>query len=298
LVKNDKSLGQHWLKDREVLAEIASYGAEAVGGFDGAGGASGLGGSTVVLEIGPGLGTLTSALLRKFPRVVAVEFDKRLAANLPKQFVGANLEVINADFLTFDLTKMQDYGAAGGGGAGGNASGRGDYVVVANIPYYITAKIIQKLVEAENPPKRAVLLVQKEVAERIAGGKSSLLSLMVATRARASLGLVVGREYFTPPPKVDSQVLILDFGEVERGGESRRMSAEEEKHFWKVARAGFSSPRKKLAKNLGAVVSEVSGAEAGHERIERALAELKIGGNARAEDLDFATWRKLAAALG
>ncbi|MDR0979974.1 MAG: 16S rRNA (adenine(1518)-N(6)/adenine(1519)-N(6))-dimethyltransferase RsmA [Candidatus Nomurabacteria bacterium] len=283
-MKNDKSLGQHWLKDRGVLAEIAGYGAEVAGE------------NTVALEIGPGLGTLTSALLRRFRWVVAVEYDKRLADNLPKQFVGANLTVVNADFLTFDLTKMQDYGVSEGGESVSDSGGEGDYVVVANIPYYITAKIIQKLVEAKKPPKRAVLLVQKEVAERIAGGagewsangggrgKSSLLSLMVAERAAASLGLVVGREYFTPPPKVDSQVLILDFGA------KKPMSEAENKRFWRVVRAGFSSPRKKLAKNLAAVGSK--------ERVAEAFAELKINENARAEDLDFATWRGLAAKLG
>lgn len=255
-MKNDKSLGQHWLKDREVLTAIASYGAEVADE------------NTTALEIGPGLGTLTSALLRKFPRVVAVEFDKRLADNLPKQFVGAKLGVVNADFLTFDLTKMQDY------------------VVVANIPYYITAKIIQKLVESENPPKRAVLLVQKEVAERIVAGagssrvKTSLLSLMVAERATAKLGMVVGREYFTPPPKVESQVLILDFDR------NRKLSEEKRKKFWKVARAGFSNPRKKLSKNLGSV--------AGAEVVARAFRALEIDENARAEDLDFATWLKLS----
>lgn len=272
-MKNNKSLGQHWLKDREILAGIAGYGAEVADD------------KTVALEIGPGLGTLTSALLRRFKSVIAVEFDERLAAKLPKQFVGANLEVINADFLTFDLTKMQNYGEAGYGETG-------DYVVVANIPYYITAKIIQKLVEAEHPPRRAVLLVQKEVAERITAGagdggrrqKSSLLSLMVACKATARLGMMVGREKFTPPPEVDSQVLILDFD----GG--RRLTAAEDKRFWKVARAGFRHPRKKLRKNLLTVADEA--------KVKYAFRELKVAENARAEDLDFAAWKKLATLLG
>jgi len=252
-VKNKKSLGQHWLKDREILAEIADYGAAVADE------------KTAALEIGPGLGTLTSVLVGRFPRVVAVEFDEELAAKLPKQFVGANLEVVRADFLTFDLTKMQDY------------------VVVANIPYYITAKIIQKLVEADKPPKRAVLLVQKEVAERIADGKkSSLLSLMVAERAKATLGVIVGREHFTPPPKVDSQVLILDFGQW-------RLAESERKQFWRAVKAGFSSPRKKLQKNLGAIAAP--------EKIAQAFLELGISDNARAEDLTFSAWQKLAKRL-
>jgi len=259
-MKNKKSLGQHWLKDREVLTEIADVGAEIVGE------------DITALEVGAGLGTLTSALIGKFPKVIAVEYDGELAAKLPKQFVGANLEVVNEDFLQFDLTKMHKY------------------VVVANIPYYITAKIIQKLVEAENPPKRAVLLVQKEVAERIVAGageqkkKTSLLSLMVAERATASLGRVVGRELFTPPPKVDSQVLVLDFAKKQDA-----MKASERRQFWKVARAGFSKPRKKLANNLLAVADK--------EKIRQAFIDMRIAGNARAENLDFASWRRLARIL-
>jgi len=253
-VKNKKSLGQHWLKDREILTEIALTGAEVAGE------------DTVALEIGPGLGTLTSALLRQFSRVISVEFDAELAEKLPKQFVGANLEVVNADFLTFDLTGLKDY------------------VVVANIPYYITAKIIQRLVEAEVSPKRAVLLVQKEVAERVASReKSSLLSLMVAERATASLGVFVGRELFTPPPKVDSQVLILDFAQ------ERRLTDGERKKFWRVVKAGFSKPRKKLENNLRMVAEEA--------KISAAFGELGIAENARAEDLNFDTWKKLAFAL-
>jgi 16S rRNA A1518/A1519 N6-dimethyltransferase RsmA/KsgA/DIM1 with predicted DNA glycosylase/AP lyase activity len=137
-LKNNKSLGQHWLKDRMILDEIAD---EAM-----------LESETqpLCLEIGPGLGTLTSSLLKRFPKVLAIEFDPRLAKNLPNSFPGKNLEVKNDDFLKFDLDKISE-----------------DYVVAGNIPYYITSPIIEKLLTAKNKPKKIALLIQKEVAERI-----------------------------------------------------------------------------------------------------------------------------------
>lgn len=151
-IKNKKSLGQNWLKNRIILDDIAAL-AYNDGDF-----------SDYCLEIGPGLGTLTSALLRQFAKVTSVEFDENLAKNLPKSFPGKNLEVINADFLKFDLEAVE-----------------APYVAAGNIPYYITSPIIEKLLSAKNKPKRIVLLIQKEVAERIAAfdGHQSLLSLFV-----------------------------------------------------------------------------------------------------------------------
>ena len=136
MVTPNKSLGQHWLHDRAALAAIALE----AGIIDG----------ETVLEIGPGLGTLTSELLRQGAKVTAVEYDKDLARKLPGQFPGKNLTVISQDILDFDLSTLP----------------RG-YKVVANVPYYITSKIVEKLVRAQNKPSVAVLLVQKEVAERV-----------------------------------------------------------------------------------------------------------------------------------
>ena len=118
----NKSLGQHWLKDPDVLSDIADL-AELTT-------------SDTVLEVGPGLGTLTSRLLARAGRVVAVEFDAELARKLPGQFPGKNLEVIHQDILKFDPTNLPI-----------------DYKVVANVPYYITSKIIKHLSESPNPPK-------------------------------------------------------------------------------------------------------------------------------------------------
>ena len=179
----NKSLGQHWLRDREILDGIAVSAEIKNGDF--------------VLEIGPGLGTLTSSLL-KFSgsdgQVLAVEFDENLAHKLPAQFPGKNLEIINADFLEFDLDKLPN-----------------NYKVAANVPYYITSKIVEKLLTSANKPAVAALLVQKEVAERMVAEAGDLSILAIATQiyAQAELGDLVPREFFTPPPKVDSQVVIL-----------------------------------------------------------------------------------------
>ena len=127
-LKNNKSLGQHWLKDPDVLADIAD--------------AAHLTADDVVLEIGPGLGTLTSRLLARADKVVAIEFDEALARKLPAQFPGKNLEVIHQDILQFDTSILPK-----------------NYKIVANVPYYITGKIISKFSEAQNPPSLMVLLV-------------------------------------------------------------------------------------------------------------------------------------------
>ena len=140
MVGTNKSLGQHWLYNRDILERIADLAHE--------GSAEDF--AETCVEIGPGLGTLTSSLLRRFSKVVAIEFDKRLANNLPGSFPGKNLEVFNEDVLKFDFSRISE-----------------PYVVAGNIPYYITSPIIEKLLTVPNRPKRIVLLIQKEVAERI-----------------------------------------------------------------------------------------------------------------------------------
>ena len=202
----DKSLGQHWLRDRAVLDEIAELAGEG----------------EVCLEIGPGLGTLTSALLRRFKKVVAVEFDTDLARKLPGSFPGKNLEVINEDILKFDFDVMPS-----------------GYVVAGNIPYYITSPIIEKVLTVKKLPNKVVLLMQKEVAERIADEKETVLSLFVKNYADVELGPVVKAELFTPPPKVDSRVLIMTPHEP--------LVSE---NVFSIIKLGFSSPRKKLIHNL------------------------------------------------
>ena len=180
-MKNNKSLGQHWLKNREILEKIADLAAD----FSASPSSEK---TEVCVEIGPGLGMLTSSLLKRFDKVVAVEYDARLAENLPKSFPGKNLEVVNADILEYDFTDMS-----------------GPYAVVGNIPYYITSPIIEKLLLAQNLPKRIVLLVQKEVAERIADTTETKLSLFVKNCCMFSSFKILFRNIFS----FDFEIILL-----------------------------------------------------------------------------------------
>jgi len=250
---NKKSLGQHWLKDRSVLSHIADC--------------ADLKRDDTVLEIGPGLGTLTSELLRRCGNVVAVEFDEELARKLPAQFPGKNLKVVQSDILAFDLSVLPI-----------------GYVVVANVPYYITSKIVQILMTADNKPRIAVLLVQKEVAERLAAkpGNMSILGVSAQLFADVTLGDVVPAHMFTPPPKVASQVIIM------RTRKAPFLDDISEKDFFKVVKAGFSSKRKKLRSSLsgGLGISKTD--------TEGLLVRAGIDADRRAESLSLDEWVRLA----
>ena len=248
----NKALGQHWLRDRDILSVIADE--------------ADLSKDDTVLEIGPGLGTLTSELLRRAGKVVAVEFDAELARKLPGQFPGTSLEVVNEDILSFDLTTLPK-----------------GYKAVANVPYYITSKIVRALMTSSNRPNVAVLLVQKEVAERIAAdpGDMSILAIAAQVYAEASLGIEVPKEYFTPPPKVDSQVIVL------RTRGEPLVLPEDEKRFFRLVKAGFSAKRKKLRSSLA------GGLSIDKQEVETILDAVGISPDARADDLSIEDWRRL-----
>lgn len=247
-----KSLGQHWLRDRSVLEHIADC--------------ADISSDDTVLEIGPGLGTLTSELLRRAKKVVAVEFDAELARKLPAQFPGKNLEVIHHDILSFDLTSLPV-----------------NYKVVANVPYYITSKIVQLLMTSSNRPTVAALLVQKEVAERLAAtpGDMSILAVSAQVYAKVSLGDIVPAELFTPPPKIDSQVVILELRN------DALIAPSEEKAFFRVVKAGFSAKRKKLRSALA------GGLGIEKNQAELLLVDADIDPEARAEALSLDEWQRL-----
>lgn len=249
-MKNNKSLGQHWLKNRDLLNQIADLAATAD--------------AELCLEIGPGLGTLTSSLLRRFPAVTAIEFDARLAENLPASFPGKALQVINADVLKVDFSTL--------------ANGK-KYVVAGNIPYYITSPIIKHLLETSILPAKIVLLIQKEVAERIAAtdGHQTLLSLFVQNLATVELGPVVPAAEFTPPPKVDSQVISL----------TPLPHPLVDPACLDLARIGFSSPRKKLIANLAA------GANRSKADWRAILDQNMLDPDCRPGDLELSDWENL-----
>ena len=252
-----KSLGQHWLKDRDVLAKIADD--------------AHITDQDTVLEIGPGLGTLTSELLRRAKEVIAVELDSELAAKLPAQFPGTALTVVNQDILTFDLRAVPK-----------------NYVVVANVPYYITSKIVKLLTTSANRPRTIVLLVQKEVAERMAAkaGDMSILAVSAQVFAKVHLGDVVPAALFTPPPKVDSQVVILEMYT------EPKVTPEDEKALFRVVKAGFSAKRKKLRSSLS------SGLHISKPEAEELLKSVQLNPDDRAEQLTVDDWLRLTSAVG
>jgi 16S rRNA (adenine1518-N6/adenine1519-N6)-dimethyltransferase len=187
-VRADKALGQHFLTNPELLAKIAA--------------ASGAGPGDVVLEIGPGPGALTRALLDTGCTVVAIERDERMLAGLERQFAGRDFLVVSGDALEMDWHALV---------APWQALGR-QWRVVGNIPYYITSPLLEKALTAPFPAS-VTYLVQKEVADRVVAPAGhddyGALSIGIQAVAEVHRGFVVGRGAFTPPPKVDSAVLHL-----------------------------------------------------------------------------------------
>ena len=254
-MKNKKSLGQNWLKNRAILDEIADYACDNGSAVEN----SEKTGVDLCLEIGPGLGFLTSSLLKRFKKVIAVEYDSNLAQKLPGSFPGKNLTVVNEEILKYDFDEISE-----------------PYTVAGNIPYYITSPIIEKVLTLKQKPKRVVLLVQKEVAERIVSDKETMLSLFVKNYAKVFAGMVVPREEFTPPPKVDSQVIII---------EPYNKPLVDEKVF-SLIKMGFKAPRKKLIHNLAGLKSK--------EELGKILGKCGILQDARPGDVKLEEWAKLA----
>lgn len=262
-LKAKHELGQNFLFDDDTIEQIASYGE--------------LSATDTVLEIGPGLGSLTSRLCRQAGRVVAVELDIELAKKLKANVAAINkdlygqdwsdkLEIIEGDFLDYQLTNLP-----------------ANYKVVANIPYNVTSKIITKLWTSSNPPERAVLLVQYEVAERLVAQPGDLSVLAIATNIYSVInrGIKVPAKLFRPAPKVDSRVVIM------KRRPEPLVKIDQVDNFMAVVRAGFSEKRKKLRSSLAVGLStNKSGAE-------QLLKEANIDYNKRAQQLTFEEWQRL-----
>lgn len=251
-----KSLGQHWLHDEPALQAMVQAADVSPG--------------DTVLEIGPGLGTLTEKLLATGASVHAVEFDKDLLAGLQNRFAkSSQFSLEHTDILKFDFSKMP---------AG--------YKVVANIPYYLTSNLLRIMCETPNHFSEAALLMQKEVAERICAGPGnmSILSASVQFYCEASLDILVPAELFTPPPKVDSQILKLTY----RGP---KFADIDEKQFFRLVKAGFSEKRKMLRSSLS------GGLGMSKEQIEDICKRAGIDPQLRAQAMSLDDWHKLYLAL-
>jgi 16S rRNA (adenine1518-N6/adenine1519-N6)-dimethyltransferase len=237
-----------------------------------------------VVEVGPGFGVLTLALSGKAKKVMAFEIERKLESYWTEQVSRhQNIEIVWGNVLKVDLSSILSLKReevvepplfkAGVGG--------GQYKVIANVPYQITSNIIRKFLEAENKPESMVLMVQKEVAERICAspGDMSVLAVSVQCYADPEIVMRVPRSYFWPAPAVDSA--IIKIVSKEWGVRSR----EEDEKFFKIVKAGFSSRRKMLIKNLGAV--------ADRKKLLEIFKELGISDKARAQELSVDQWREL-----
>lgn len=250
-----KGLGQNFLSDDTVLSGIAD--------------AAGIPEHASVLEVGPGLGSLTRHLAERAERVVAVELDKDLIPVLKKEFADTpNVEIVYGDILEFSPDEYFS---------------NGDYYVAANIPYYITSAVIRHLLEGKARPKRLALTVQKEVAERICAvsGKLSLLALSVQVYGKADMPMIIPAAAFYPEPNVDSAVVRIELYDEPLIPEAKMDD------FFALAKAGFGQKRKTLRNSLSSNF-HLSGAET-----ENRLNAADIDPMRRAETLTIEEWKRL-----
>ena len=247
-----KSLGQHWLNDEATLESICDL--------------ADIKSDELVLEIGPGLGSLTKLLVKKAAEVIAVEIDNNLSNQLSTFIHADNLSVVNESILKYDLSKLTP-----------------NYKLVANIPYYLTSNLLRLLSESNNPPKLIVLLVQKEVAERVAAssGDMSLLSITTQFYWEVELDQVVKAALFTPPPKVDSQIILL------RRRKSLPFPGVDEKAFFRLVKIGFSARRKTLLNSIA------NGMRIEKGIVEGMLDQAKIDPNTRPQMLGLKDWYEI-----
>ncbi len=257
------ALSQNFLADPDVLSSILAEAAPERGDR--------------VLEIGPGLGLLTGGLLDAGATVTAVELDRGLAAFLRDRFAAAldgdRLTLVEGDALDQDLVRLVEP----------------PYAVVANLPYHITSPILHALLGEPPRPSRLVLMVQREVAERIAAppGKMSYLSVFVQYHARVRVAFRVPPEAFEPEPAVESAVIV-----VEPYDADDRLDADDEDELWRLVQAAFRERRKMIHNVLARQLPIDAG------RVATALATAGIDPDRRPQTLAVGEWLALRQALG
>jgi len=250
-----RSLGQNFLHDPNTLHKIVS--------------AAELTATDTVLEIGPGTGALTTHLAAAAGRVIAVEIDQRLIPILQHELAAyPNVEIRCADILQVTVPELV---------------GASPYSVVANLPYYITSAILRHLLEAEHKPRRMVVTVQQEVAERLAAqpGDLSVLAVSVQFYGKVQVMSHIGAASFWPRPDVASAVVRVDVYE------QRPVAVPSEALFFRVVKAGFGQKRKQLRNSISAGLS-ISAAEAGTLLEKSAIDPMR-----RAETLSLEEWLRL-----
>lgn len=253
-----KSLGQNFLTDRHILEKIVK--------------AADIGPDDLVLEVGPGAGVLTRYLAEKAKKVVAVELDRTLLPVLTESLADfSNVEIMQGDVLQVDLRQIMQ---------------EGSWKVVANLPYYITTPVIFRFLESKLPLKSLTVMVQKEVAERMAalpGGKDyGNLSVVVQYYSRPKIAVNVPKTVFLPQPEVDSAVINLAVYS------EPVVEVKSEKDFFRVVKAAFSQRRKTLRNCLK------NGLNLDKEKLETLFRLSGIDGTRRGETLSLADFASLA----
>jgi 16S rRNA (adenine1518-N6/adenine1519-N6)-dimethyltransferase len=247
-----KWLGQNFLISKEVLKKIVE--------------AAEISKKDKILEIGPGIGNLTIELAKRAKKVIAVEKDKRMIEILKENLKDfKNVKIVQGDILKLE---PRSYTLK-------------PYKVVANIPYYLTSRLIRKFLETKNKPKSMVLMVQKEVAQRICAKppRMNLLAVSVQFYAKPKIISFVPKDCFWPKPKVDSAILKIS--------NLKTQSPKLKELFFKIVKAGFSHPRKQLINNFS------KGLKIEKEKIKKWLLENKIKPEKRAESLSSEDWLNL-----
>ena len=255
-LRAEKSLGQNFLQDPFALEAITA--------------AAQIQPRDTVLEIGPGLGSLTRYLAVSAKQVIAVELDRKMIAPLQAVLAPyANVRVQQGDILELSPKDLIT---------------ETDYLVVANIPYYITSAVIRHLLESDPKPRSIVLTIQKEVAERICAkpGDLSLLALSVQVYGKPRIAARIPADAFFPAPKVDSAVLVIDIYP------APQIKPELLNTFFRLIKAGFSQKRKTLRNSLSA------GLHISPSNAAELLTKLNIDPQRRAETLDLTEWSSLA----
>jgi 16S rRNA (adenine1518-N6/adenine1519-N6)-dimethyltransferase len=254
--KPSKGLGQNFLIDRNILNKIVD--------------SADIKPEDIVLEVGPGLGTLTQELAQRAKQIIAVEKDDTMIEVLKETLKDFNnVEVINTDILGYKLQVQ-------------------NYKVVANIPYYLTSPLIRKFLEDKNQPTEIILMVQKEVAQRICSivPKMNLLAVSVQFYATPKIISYVSKSCFWPSPNVDSAIIKI----TPRGPSSTRggrASTDSPENFFKVVKAGFSHPRKQLQNNFGVELKMEK------DQVAKWLMQNNIKPNQRAQTLSIEDWISL-----
>ena len=249
-VNPNKRLGQNFLISKEALDKIA----QDVNKED------------TVIEIGPGLGTLTEILLEKAKEVIAVELDEKMCEILNQRFIAYNnLKIINDDILRLDLDKIAPKAK-----------------IVANLPYYITTTIITNILKTNI--KDITILIQKEVAERICSlpgePKAGAITYFVNYYADAYLIQNVGKEEFLPSPKVESSIVKLT------KLEKPRAEVKDEKLFFNLIKTNFTKRRKTILNSLSSIIEK--------EKLQKILEELNIDEKIRGEELSLEDFARIA----